>query len=101
MQAGRCRRSRLPCLPASATAPTALHSPIRPPPLTLQVVHRCHPSLPAHELPAAAWVELMSGGALDAEAHPEQAAAVVAGCWAAMHHASPLVGRGEGALDWS
>jgi len=56
------------------------------------VVHRFHPSLPAHELTAAAWVELLAGGVLDAEAYPDRAAAIISGCWAATRHRSALVG---------
>jgi len=33
----------------------------------------------------------LAGGALDAEAFPEKAAAVVAGCWSATRHASAMV----------
>lgn len=62
-----------------------------------QVVHRRLPTLPAHALPAAAWVALLEGGVLDAEAYPEKAAAILQGLWSAMRHASPKVG----ALGWA
>lgn len=56
-----------------------------------KVVHKFHPSLPAHPLPAAAWVGLMQAGALDAEVYPERATAAVAALWTATKHASPVV----------
>ncbi|KAG2488037.1 hypothetical protein HYH03_013343 [Edaphochlamys debaryana] len=64
-----------------------------------KVVHRWHPRLPAHPLLAARWVGLLGGGALDAEARPEAAAAVLDVLWAATKHTEPLVrGAAYGAI---
>ncbi|KAI8466909.1 MAG: hypothetical protein J3K34DRAFT_524154 [Monoraphidium minutum] len=56
-----------------------------------RVVAGAAPRPPAAPLAAARWVALLGCGALDAEAHPEAAAAVVDLLWAAADHEHPLV----------
>lgn len=55
------------------------------------MVHRFHPSLPKHPLPAAAWLGLLAAGALDAEVYPDRASAAIEALWAGTQHPSPLV----------
>jgi hypothetical protein len=57
------------------------------------LVHRWQPRPPDHPLHASRWVALLAGGALDAEAHAEAAAAVLELLWAAAGHRAPGVGR--------
>ncbi len=57
-----------------------------------QLVHRWQPAPPAHPLHASRWVALLAGGAMDAEAHSEAAAAVLELLWATTRHQAPEVG---------
>lgn len=50
------------------------------------MVQRHYPALPSHPLLASAWVGLLAGGALDAEAYPDRARAVLQALWAATRH---------------